>query len=51
MSAACGSYRDKRDAMLSALESNMPDGVHWTKPEGGLFIWVTLPEKSIRPSC
>jgi DNA-binding transcriptional MocR family regulator len=30
--------------MLSALEKRMPAGVTWTKPEGGLFIWVTLPE-------
>ncbi|GGA17638.1 aminotransferase-like domain-containing protein [Neptunicoccus cionae] len=37
-------YREKRDAMLSALEQHMPKGVKWSKPEGGLFIWVTLPE-------
>ena len=37
-------YRTRRDAMLSALERHAPSGVSWTRPEGGLFIWVTLPE-------
>lgn len=37
-------YVGRRDAMLSALEEFMPDGVEWTKPEGGMFIWVTLPK-------
>jgi 2-aminoadipate transaminase len=36
-------YRAKRDAMLAALEREMPAGVAWTRPEGGLFVWVTLP--------
>ncbi len=36
-------YRARRDAMLAALQANMPSGVSWTTPEGGLFIWVTLP--------
>ncbi|HRY05480.1 MAG TPA: PLP-dependent aminotransferase family protein [Hyphomicrobiaceae bacterium] len=36
-------YRARRDAMLAALKANMPAGVTWTTPEGGLFIWVTLP--------
>ena len=37
-------YRDKRDYMISLLEKYMPDGVTWTHPDGGLFLWVTLPE-------
>lgn len=37
-------YRDRRDCMLAALTKHMPDGVTWTQPEGGMFIWVTLPE-------
>ncbi len=37
-------YRDKRNAMLSSLEKYMPEGVQWTHPEGGLFLFVTLPE-------
>lgn len=37
-------YRHRRDLMLAALERHMPAGVTWTKPEGGLFIWVSFPE-------
>ncbi|SLN74215.1 aminotransferase-like domain-containing protein [Ruegeria meonggei] len=37
-------YGARRDAMLDALATYMPDGVEWTKPEGGMFIWVTLPK-------
>ncbi len=37
-------YRARRDAMLKALATYMPAGTTWTKPEGGMFIWVTLPE-------
>ena len=36
-------YRSRRDAMMAALEASMPDGVEWTRPEGGLFVWMTLP--------
>ncbi|MDI6771554.1 MAG: PLP-dependent aminotransferase family protein [bacterium] len=39
-----GLYRRKRDAMLEALAREMPEGVSWTRPEGGLFLWVRLPE-------
>jgi 2-aminoadipate transaminase len=37
-------YRPRRDAMLAALEQHMPDGIKWTVPEGGMFIWLTCPE-------
>ncbi|WP_327088587.1 PLP-dependent aminotransferase family protein [Nonomuraea sp. NBC_01738] len=37
-------YRERRDAMLDALEALMPAGVSWTKPAGGFFVWATLPE-------
>lgn len=37
-------YASRRDAMLAALEREMPAGVSWTRPEGGMFIWLTLPE-------
>lgn len=37
-------YSARRDAMLAALDKYMPKGTRWTKPEGGMFIWVTLPE-------
>jgi len=36
-------YKERRDAMLEALAEFMPEGVHWTHPEGGLFVWATLP--------
>lgn len=36
-------YRDRRDVMLEALKTCMPAGVRWTRPEGGMFLWVTLP--------
>lgn len=37
-------YRERRDVMLDALERHFPPGVAWTRPEGGLFLWVTLPD-------
>jgi len=36
-------YRARRDAMLAALAQHMPKGVEWTRPEGGMFVWLTLP--------
>ena len=38
-------YKERRDIMLEGLEKHMPDGVTWTHPQGGLFLWVTLPEE------
>lgn len=37
-------YRERRDAMLQALQEYMPEGTRWTSPKGGLFLWVMLPE-------
>ena len=37
-------YKSKRDLLLSLLEEHMPEGVHWTHPEGGLFLFLTMPE-------
>ena len=37
-------YRRRRDAMLAALETHMPKGVSWTRPNGGLFVWARLPD-------
>ncbi len=37
-------YHEKRDNMLQAFRSYMPKGVTWTEPEGGLFLFLTLPE-------
>lgn len=37
-------YLSRRDAMLEALAEHFPEGASWTNPEGGLFVWATLPE-------
>lgn len=37
-------YKGKRDLLLSLLEKHMPEGVRWTHPEGGLFLFLTMPE-------
>ncbi|HXX80466.1 MAG TPA: PLP-dependent aminotransferase family protein [Thermodesulfovibrionales bacterium] len=48
-------YRHRRDCMISALESHFPESVTWNRPEGGMFLWLTLPEGSdtndILPHC
>jgi len=36
-------YRKRRDAMSSALARHLPEQAVWTTPEGGMFVWVTLP--------
>ena len=38
-------YRERRDVMLAAMERYFPDEVTWTRPEGGLFLWATLPDR------
>lgn len=40
----CAVYGRRRDVMLEALDRFMPEGVTWTRPEGGMFVWLTLPE-------
>jgi 2-aminoadipate transaminase len=37
-------YRERRNVMLKALAEFFPEGCSWTRPEGGLFLWVTLPK-------
>jgi 2-aminoadipate transaminase len=44
ISGLCRVYRERRDAMLAALEAHMPADVTWTRPGGGFFVWLTLPE-------
>ncbi len=39
-----GLYRGRRDTMLAALAEHFPAAATWTEPEGGLFIWATLPD-------
>jgi DNA-binding transcriptional MocR family regulator len=39
-----GMLRERRDAMLAALEAEMPEGTSWSKPQGGYFTWLDLPE-------
>ncbi len=38
-------YRRRRAAMLTGIEREFPAGVSWTRPRGGLFLWVTLPRE------
>jgi 2-aminoadipate transaminase len=37
-------YSERRQVMLDAMEEHFPEEVNWTRPEGGLFLWVTLPQ-------
>ena len=37
-------YRNQRNLMISMIEEYFPKGVRYTRPEGGMFLWVTLPE-------
>jgi 2-aminoadipate transaminase len=37
-------YKERRDVMLQSMEKYFPEDAKWTHPEGGLFLWVTLPE-------
>jgi len=37
-------YRERRDVMLQALKDHFPPEISWTHPQGGLFLWITLPE-------
>jgi 2-aminoadipate transaminase len=38
-------YRERRDAMLAALDAYFPASADWTQPQGGLFLWSTLPDR------
>jgi len=38
-------YRARRDSMRAALDEHMPRDVTWTRPEGGFYVWLTLPSR------
>lgn len=44
LGAVRGAYRARRDAMLESLAAHFPDEARWTVPQGGLFLWIALPE-------
>ena len=44
LSKSVALYKSKRDLLLSLLKEYMPEGVRWTHPEGGLFLFLTMPE-------
>lgn len=44
IAAALPIYRERRDVCLGALAKAMPEGAHWTRPEGGFYTWITLPD-------
>lgn len=44
LGALVQTYQSRRDAMLTALEEHFPSDASWTKPSGGFFVWVTLPD-------
>jgi DNA-binding transcriptional MocR family regulator len=37
-------YRERRDGLLAGLAATMPEGVRWSQPEGGMFVWMRLPD-------
>jgi DNA-binding transcriptional MocR family regulator len=41
-----GAYRERRDAMLAALATELPAGSSWSRPDGGMFTWVRLPDEA-----
>ena len=40
----CERYGGQCEAMINAIKKNFPEGVGYTEPEGGMFLWITLPE-------
>lgn len=45
IASICDHYRPYLQKMLDELQAQMPDCVSWTKPQGGIFLWLTLPEQ------
>jgi len=44
LSRVCGLLRERRDAMLAGLDRDFPPGTMWSRPQGGYFVWVDLPD-------
>jgi DNA-binding transcriptional MocR family regulator len=44
LARVCGELRARRDAMISTLEQSFPAGSSWSRPEGGYFVWLDLPD-------
>ena len=44
LARVCGLLGARRDAMLAALEREFPDGARWSRPDGGYFLWLDLPD-------
>lgn len=44
LDVVCAELRKRRDAMLETLEATFPAGASWSRPDGGYFLWVDLPE-------
>ncbi|WFR56962.1 PLP-dependent aminotransferase family protein [Anaerocolumna sp. AGMB13025] len=42
----CKAYKEQKDCMLAWLDQELPEGVEVTRPKGGMFLWVTLPERT-----
>lgn len=55
VSRICATYRARRDVMLEALRKELPEGTSFTHPQGGLFVWLELPEdisaRDLLPLC
>jgi 2-aminoadipate transaminase len=43
ISTFCNLYKARRDAMLESLDAHFPKSANWTRPQGGFYVWVTLP--------
>lgn len=44
ISKLCADYKVKRDLMIKTIRETFPDGIKWTEPDGGLFLWIELPK-------
>jgi 2-aminoadipate transaminase len=40
----CAAYGPRRDALVDGLPATLPEGSRWTRPDGGMFVWIRLPD-------